>query len=91
MKNKNNVFNTFKVFHVLIEREIVKTLKCMKSINEGEYCSNEFLVYCDKCNIRHEKIISYTSQLNRMTEKMNKIIIERVRCMLFTVKLLKGL
>ena len=83
------MFNTLKSFHVLVERETGKTLKCLRSDNGGEYYSNEFQVYCDKHGIQHEKIVPYTPQLNGVAEKMNRTIQERVRCMLFTAKLPK--
>ena len=72
LKNKSDVFNTFKSFHVLVERETGKTLKCLRSDNGGEYCSNEFQVYCDKHGIRHEKIVPYTPQLNGVAQRMNR-------------------
>jgi hypothetical protein len=35
-------FHTFKKWKYLVENEIGKRLKCLKSDNGGEYCSNEF-------------------------------------------------
>ena len=39
--------------------------------------------------MRH-KIISYTPQQNGLAEKMNKTILERVRCMLLSANLPKS-
>lgn len=45
MKNKSNVFDIFKVFYALVEKEIGKPLKCHRIVNCGEYCFLTFRVY----------------------------------------------
>ena len=42
MKSKSEVFEIFQKFHVAVERETNKLLKCLRTDNGGEYCSNEF-------------------------------------------------
>ena len=66
-----------------------KKLKCLMFDNGGEYTSREFETYYTKNGIRHEKTIPSTPQHTSMVEMMNHTIIERVRCMLKTVKLFK--
>ncbi|KAL6124894.1 hypothetical protein ACLB2K_077402 [Fragaria x ananassa] len=39
---KDQVFQTFKVFDAMVEREMGRTLKCLRSDNGGEYTLNEF-------------------------------------------------
>lgn len=43
MKNKNDDFCIFKIFHLIVEREIRKLLKYLRSVNDEECCSNEFV------------------------------------------------
>ena len=62
MKNKSEVFGTFQKFHVAVERETKKLLKCLRIDNGGEYCSNAFKEYCNKFGIKHEKIVPSTPQ-----------------------------
>ena len=74
----------------MAEREKGKPLKCLCTDNRGEYTSNEFKSYCfEKC-IRHEKTVPSTPQQNSVAERMNRIIVEKVRCMLRMVDLPKS-
>ena len=41
-EKKYDVFDTFKKWKSLVENEIGKRLKCLRSDNGGEYCSNDF-------------------------------------------------
>ncbi|KAH9321990.1 hypothetical protein KI387_016629, partial [Taxus chinensis] len=56
-------------------------LKCLRSNNGGEYCSNEFDYYCSKNGIRRKKTVSGTPQQNGVSERMNRTIMERARSM----------
>ena len=40
LKTKDQVFNVFKEFHVFVERETGKKLKCIRTDNGGEYCGS---------------------------------------------------
>ncbi|KAH9288199.1 hypothetical protein KI387_032316, partial [Taxus chinensis] len=51
-------------------------LKCLRSDNEGEYCSNEFNDYYSKNGIRRQKTVPGTPQQNGVSERMNKTIME---------------
>ena len=42
LKTKDQVFEHFKKFHAMVEREKGKPLKCLHSDNRAEYTSNEF-------------------------------------------------
>ena len=81
IQNKYNVFDTFKKWKVLVENETGKILKYLRSNNGGEYYSKEF----DRCysenGIRREKIVPGTPQENGVSERMNRTITERARCM----------
>ena len=78
----------FKQFQTLVVRQIGKKLKCIRTDNGGEYCG-PFDVYCKQQGIRHEKTPPKTTQLNGLAERMNRTLIERVRCMLTEAKLPK--
>ena len=45
LRSKSDVFQTFKKWKCLVENEIGKKLKCLRSDNGGEYCSHEFEDY----------------------------------------------
>jgi transposase InsO family protein len=65
----------------LVENEMGKRLKCIRSNNGGEYCSNEFDDYCSYHGIHREKIVPRTPQENGVSERMNMTIMERARSM----------
>uniref|UniRef100_A0A2N9I3V5 CCHC-type domain-containing protein n=1 Tax=Fagus sylvatica TaxID=28930 RepID=A0A2N9I3V5_FAGSY len=61
---KDQVFQLFKKFYAMVEREKRKSLKCLRTDNGGEYTSNEFENYCSEYGIRHEKTVPGTPQHN---------------------------
>ena len=65
----------------MVEIETRKKLKCLRLDNGGEYCSKEFDKYCSEHGIRREKTVPRTPQENGVSERMNKTIMERARCM----------
>lgn len=83
------MFDYFKLFQVMVERETGKKLKCLRSDNGGEYSSKQFDAYCRSYGIRHEKTVPLTPQHNGVAERMNRTIMERVRSMLSMAKLPK--
>ncbi|GKV32108.1 hypothetical protein SLEP1_g40737 [Rubroshorea leprosula] len=82
LQNKSQVFKYFQHYHAMVERETGLKLKCLRTDNGGEYTSKEFRDYCSKHGIRHEKIVPGTPQHNGVVERMNRTIVEKVRCML---------
>ena len=62
MKSKSEVFGIFQKFHVVVERESNKFLKCLRTDNGGEYFSNAFKEYCNRFSIKHDKTIPGTPQ-----------------------------
>ena len=59
-RKKYDVFNTFKKWKTLVENEIAKKLKCLRSDNGGEYCSKDFDNYCSYNGIRRQKTVPGT-------------------------------
>ncbi|GKD62717.1 putative RNA-directed DNA polymerase, partial [Tanacetum coccineum] len=87
LKTKDQVLDVFKQFHALVERQTWKKLKCIRSDNEGEYIG-PFDAYCREHGIQHQKTPPKTPQLNSLTERMNRTLVERVRCLLSHAELL---
>jgi hypothetical protein len=48
---KSEVFDRFKEFKALVENQIEKRIKVMRTDNGGEFCGNEFEEFCKKCGI----------------------------------------
>ncbi|CAA0830441.1 Unknown protein [Striga hermonthica] len=79
LRTKGEVFQYFKKFHAMVERQIGKPLKCLRSDNGREYTSHEFKNYCAEHGLRHEKIVPGTPQHNGVAERINRTIMEKVR------------
>jgi len=86
LKTKDQVLGAFKQFQASIERETGNKFKCLQTNNGGEYCG-PFDEYCRQQSIQHKKTPPKTSQLNGLAERMNRTLIERVRCLLSEAKL----
>ena len=89
LKTKDQVLETFKQFHALVERQTGKKLKCIRTDNGGEY-SGPFDDYCRQNGIRHQKTPPKTPQLNGLAERMNRTLVERIRCLLSQARLPKS-
>ena len=81
IRQKYDVFATFKKWKYLVENETGKILKCLRYDNGGEYCSKEFDSYCSYHGIRRENTILGTPQENGASKRMNRTIMKCARCM----------
>ncbi|KAJ7005746.1 hypothetical protein NC653_005156 [Populus alba x Populus x berolinensis] len=89
LKSKDQVLDVFKDFHARVERETGRKLKCIRADNGGEY-RGPFEKYCREHGIKLEKIVPKTPQQNGVAERMNRTIVERIRCVLSHAKLPKS-
>ena len=81
LKNKSNVFETFKKWKAMVETETSLKVKCLISNNGGEYIDEGFSGYYAAQRIRMEKTIPKTPQQNGVAERMNRTLNERARSM----------
>ena len=82
LRKKSEVFDRFKEFKALVENQIEKKIKVLRTDNGGEFCSKEFEEFCKKCGITRQKTTPYTPQQNGVVERMKKTLMERARSML---------
>jgi transposase InsO family protein len=81
LRKKFEVFDKFKKFKDLVENQTKKRIKVLRTDNGGEFCRNEFEEFCKKCGIEKQKTTPYTPQQNGVAEIMNKMLMEKERCM----------
>ncbi|WVZ12067.1 hypothetical protein V8G54_016597 [Vigna mungo] len=72
----------FKEWHTQIENQLGCRLKCLRTDNGLEFVSEEFNGFCKEKGIRRHRTVVGTPQQNGLAERMNRTILERVRCML---------
>ena len=81
MKNKSDVFMTFKKWKSQVELESSCKVKCLRSDNGDEYVSHEFKNLYLEQGIRMEKTVPKTPQQNTVAERMNRTLNKRARSM----------
>ena len=82
MKHKSEAFDKFKEYQNLVEKQIGKSIKVLRSDRGGEYLSNEFLNHLKDKGILSEWTPPYTSQLNGVSERSNRTLLDMVRSMM---------
>ena len=62
----------------MVEHQFGRKLKCLRTDNEGEFKSEEFVKFCQERGIRREYTTPYSPEQNGIAERMNKTIQECV-------------
>ncbi|KAK4410235.1 Retrovirus-related Pol polyprotein from transposon TNT 1-94 [Sesamum angolense] len=79
-----------KKWKILVENQTGKKLKVLRTDNGLEFCNQSFSNLCDECGIKRHKTNPYTPQQNGVVERMNRTILEKVRCMIISSGLPKS-
>lgn len=90
LRHKNDVFLKFKEWLDELENKRGKSIKHLRIDNDLEYLSEEFQSFCRTKGITRKKIVPANPQQNDHVERMNRIILKKVRCMLQDVRLSKA-
>ncbi|CAA7050352.1 unnamed protein product, partial [Microthlaspi erraticum] len=67
---------------VLVENQVDKKVKALRTDNGLEFCNHAFDEFCRKFGIKRHRTCTYTPQQNGVAERMNRTIMEKVRCLL---------
>ncbi|KAG8481838.1 hypothetical protein CXB51_027155 [Gossypium anomalum] len=90
LKQKSDVFSAFKSWKIMIEKQTGKQIKYLRTDNGLEFYSDEFNRLCKSEGIMRHLTVRHTPQQNSVAERMNRTIIEKVRCMLSNANLPKS-
>ncbi|BBG98496.1 hypothetical protein Prudu_007914 [Prunus dulcis] len=82
MKRKDEVLKIFLKWKKMIETQSGRKIKTLRSDNGGEYKSDPFLKVCQDEGIVRHFTVRETPQQNGVAERMNRTLLEKVRCML---------
>ena len=88
MKHKSEAFDKFKEYQCMIEKQTEKNIKVLRSDRGGKYLSSKFLDHLKNYGILSEWIPPYTSQLNGVAQRRNRILKDMVRSMICFIDLL---
>ena len=82
MKNKHESFEKFKEFKSEVEKQIGKNIKVLRSDRGGEYLSTEFDEFLKLHGIISQRTPPGTPQLNGVSERRNRTLLNMVRSMM---------
>ncbi|KAH9687012.1 hypothetical protein KPL70_014605 [Citrus sinensis] len=91
LKHKDQVFNKFKEWKTLVENQTGKKVKKLRTDNGLEFWNQQFNSYCANEGIARHKTVRLTPQQNGLAERMNRTLMDKVRCMLVQAKFPKSL
>ena len=81
MKHKSESFEKFKEYKNEVEKQTGKSIKMLRSDRGGEYLSTEFLEFLKDNGIISQLSPPYTPQLNGVSERRNRTLLDMVRSM----------
>ena len=87
MKNKDEVFDKFKVYKSIVENQKEKKIKILRSDRGGEYFPAIFSSFYEEHGIIHQRTSPYTPQQNGLAERKNRTLVDMVNLMLLSSKL----
>ena len=82
LRSKDEVFETFLVWKKMVENQTGRKIKVLRSNNGTEYRNDQFLIFCKKEGISRHFTVRDTPYQNGVAERMNRTLLEKVRCML---------
>ena len=74
----------------MVENQVGKKIKVLRTDNGLEFCSKEFDNFCKKEGILRHHTVPYTPQQNGVAERLNRTLLEKARCMLINANLPKS-
>ena len=82
LKHKGEAFTKFKEWKQLVENQTSKQVKALRTDNGLEFCNSEFDEFCKTHGILRHRTVKHTPQQNGIAERMNRTLLDKVRCML---------
>uniref|UniRef100_T1IJB0 Integrase catalytic domain-containing protein n=1 Tax=Strigamia maritima TaxID=126957 RepID=T1IJB0_STRMM len=91
LRSKDQVFETYKRFHMRIERMSGKKIKAIRTDRGGEFTSGEFESFLASLGVRIQRTNSYSPEMNGVAERVNRTVLNSIRAMLLGAGLPKPL
>lgn len=83
LKKKSGSVDAFNHFHNLVRNQMGNSIKRLKSDNGGEYMNGKLKEFLSQNGIIHESSPPYTPQMNGVSERINRTLVEMIRSMLY--------
>lgn len=82
LKGKYEAFEKFKEWKTLVEVQTERKVKKLRADNGLEFCNGPFNQFCKENGIARHLTIPGTPQQNGLVERMNRTLLNKVRCLL---------
>ena len=82
MNSKTEVFEKFKEFKHLVENQLNKRIKALRTDNSLDYVNSHLSKILKNNGIIHEKTVAYSPEHNGLAERFNRTLLECMRSML---------
>jgi transposase InsO family protein len=82
LHRKSEIVDVFKRYKAKSELETGRKLKVLRTDNGKEYVNHRLDSLLKKWGIKHEKTQSYCPQQNGLSERMNRTLMDKARCLL---------
>nr|GEV23808.1 copia LTR rider [Tanacetum cinerariifolium] len=89
LRFKHEAFENFKEWKQLVENQTGRTVKKLRTDNGLEFCIREFKQLCIESGISRYLTVVETPQQNVLAERMNRTLMDKVRCLLIQSRLPK--
>lgn len=87
IRAKSDVFEVFKEYVTMVERQLNKKIKCIQSDNGTEYLNKRFESFLKERGIVRRLSVPGDAEQNGMAERKNRVLLEMARCLLIESKL----
>jgi len=87
LKSRDHTFEAFKSWKTMVENQEDNKIKIIRTDNGLEFYNNEFSHLCKENRILRHLTAPSNPKQNDLAERMNRTLLERVRCMIFHTKL----
>ncbi|KAJ9542184.1 hypothetical protein OSB04_028690 [Centaurea solstitialis] len=82
MRHKSESFEKFREYHNEVQNQLDRKIKFLRSDRGGEYLSQEFANHLIECGIVSQLTPPYTPQMNGVSERRNRTLLDMVRSMM---------
>ena len=72
----------FKWYLDIVEKEIGKSLKCLRSDRSEEFSSHEFELFCNDRGIKRQNFVERTPPQNGVAKRRNRSIMDCARTLM---------
>ena len=91
LREKSEAFEAYQQYHAWVKTQMKVPIKILHSDNGGEYLSKPFIKYLKDSGTEHRLTVNDTPAQNGVAERLNGVLMQKVRAMMHGTGLPKGM